>query len=138
MATIRRSGSWTGQLIPALIRLARLGQGHRVLDVASGTGLAAEAAAAIVGQSGHVTAADISPAMIEVARERLGGSANLSFAVEDAQSMTFSDESFETVICNMGLMYFPDPSRGLAEMRRVLLLRVDGPPCRSIRRLPGR
>lgn len=129
-------GRLTRQLIPTLLRLVRLGPGQRVLDIASGTGFAAEAAVGIVGPSGHVIAADISPAMIELARERIGGLANLSFAVEDAQSMTFSDESFATVLCNMGLMYFPDPARGLAEMRRVL--RPRGWAAVSVNTMPAR
>src|SRR3712207_7772312 len=103
----------TGQLIPPLMRAARLAPGMRVLDIATGTGIAAEAAAEAVGPSGHVVAADISPAMVERARERLGGSPNASFAVEDGQRLTFPDRSFDAGLCNMGLMYFPDPARGL-------------------------
>jgi ubiquinone/menaquinone biosynthesis C-methylase UbiE len=129
-------GNLTRQLIPTLLRLARLGPGQRILDIASGTGLAAEAAAGIAGPSGHVVAADISPAMIEVARERLGGFANLSFTVENGGSMTFPDGSFDAVICNMGLMYFPDPARGLAEMRRVL--RPRGSAAVSVNTTPAR
>lgn len=129
-------GHLTRQLVPTLLRLARLGPGQRVLDIASGTGFAAEAAVAMVGPCGHVIAADISPAMIELARERIGGLTSLSFAVEDAQSMTFSDESFGNVLCNMGLMYFPDPARGLAEMRRVL--RPRGWAAVSVNTTPAR
>jgi ubiquinone/menaquinone biosynthesis C-methylase UbiE len=116
----RAVGHMTRQLIPPLLRAARLAPGTRVLDIASGTGIAAEAAAEAVGPSGHVVAADISPAMVERARERLDGSPNVSFAVEDGQRLTFPDTSFDAVLCNMGLMYFPDPARGLAEFRRVL------------------
>ena len=116
----RAVGRVTRHFIPPLLRAARLAPGMRALDIATGTGLAAEAAAEAVGPSGHVVAADISPAMVERARERLGGSPNLSFAVEDGQRLTFPDTSFDAVLCNMGLMYFPDPARGLAEFRRVL------------------
>jgi ubiquinone/menaquinone biosynthesis C-methylase UbiE len=113
-------GIMTRQLIPTLLKAVRLAPGDRALDVAAGTGLAAEAAAVIVGPSGHVTAADISPAMVEKARERLVAVPNIAFAVEDAQALTFPDASFDAVICNMGLMYFSDPAQGLVEMRRVL------------------
>jgi ubiquinone/menaquinone biosynthesis C-methylase UbiE len=47
--------------VPSLLRAARLAPGMRVLDIATGTGLAAEPALAIVGPAGHVTAADVSP-----------------------------------------------------------------------------
>lgn len=113
-------GNMTRQLVPTLLRTARLLPGQAVLDVASGTGIAAAAAAQAVGPSGHVTASDISPAMIAQARERLAGLANVAYSVDDAQAMHFPNEAFDAVICNMGVMYLPEPPRGLAEMRRVL------------------
>src|SRR5262249_53806167 len=58
--------------VPFLLRAAHLAPGMRVLDIAAGTGLAAEAALGVVGPTGHVTAADLSPAMVEKARNRLG------------------------------------------------------------------
>src|SRR5689334_11451280 len=100
-------GNMTRQLVPTLLRTARLAAGQLVLDVASGTGIAAAAAAELVGSSGHVTASDISPAMITQARERLGLLTNVTCTVEDAQAMHFPDAAFDTVICNMGVMYFP-------------------------------
>jgi ubiquinone/menaquinone biosynthesis C-methylase UbiE len=106
--------------VPFLLRAAHLAAGARVLDIASGTGLAAEAALATVGQSGHVTAADISPAMAEKARARLSGAPNVAVSIEDGQSMSFPDETFDAVLCSLGLMFFPDPARGLSEFRRVL------------------
>lgn len=113
-------GNLTRQLVPALLKAALIEPGQRVLDVGSGTGLAAEGAAAIVGASGHITATDISPAMLEQARQRLGKLTNFAFSIEDAQALTFPDSCFDRVICNMAVMYFGDPARGLAEMRRVL------------------
>ena len=69
---------------------AQRAPGLRVLDIATGTGLSAEAALAAVGPSGHVTAADISPAMVGKARERLGNSANVSVLVDDGQALSFA------------------------------------------------
>jgi ubiquinone/menaquinone biosynthesis C-methylase UbiE len=83
----------------------------RVLDIAAGTGLSAEAALSAVGPTGHVTAADVSPAMAEKARERLGEARNASVLVEDAQALSFSDETFDAVVCNLGLMFFPEPGK---------------------------
>ena len=113
-------GNMTRQLVPTLLRTAQLSLGQTVLDVASGTGIAAAAAAQVLGPSGHVTASDISPAMIAQARARLADQANIAFSVDDAQAMHFPSGTFDAVICNMGVMYLPDPPRGLAEMRRVL------------------
>jgi len=58
--------------------------------------------------------------MVGKARERLGTAPNVSVSVEDGQALSFSDESFDAVLCNLGLMFFPDPVRGLSEFRRVL------------------
>jgi ubiquinone/menaquinone biosynthesis C-methylase UbiE len=116
----RSVGEMTQRIVPLLLRAARLAPGMRVLDIATGTGLAAELALAEVGPTGHVTAADLSPAMTAKARARLAARPNVSVTVEDGQALTLTDQSFDAVICNMGLMYFPDPARGLAEFRRVL------------------
>ena len=116
----RTFGHVSARFVPSLVRAARLAPGMRVLDIATGTGLVAEAALAAVGPTGHVTAADISPAMLARARERLRGHANAAFAVEDGQSLSFPDGGFDAVLCSLGLMFFPDPARGLSEFRRVL------------------
>jgi ubiquinone/menaquinone biosynthesis C-methylase UbiE len=110
----------TAYFMPFLLRAAHFALGMRVLDIATGTGLSAEAAVAAVGPTGYVAAADISPAMVGKAGERLGRAPNVSVSVEDGQALSFSDESFDTVLCNLGLMFFPDPVRGLSEFRRVL------------------
>jgi ubiquinone/menaquinone biosynthesis C-methylase UbiE len=110
----------TAHFMPFLLRAAHIAPGMRVLDIATGTGLSAEAALAAVGPTGHVTAADVSPAMAQRARKRLGKVPNASVSVEDGQALSFSDENFDAVLCNLGLMFFPDPMRGLSEFRRVL------------------
>jgi ubiquinone/menaquinone biosynthesis C-methylase UbiE len=69
--------------MPFLLRAAHVVPGMRVLDIATGTGLSAEAALAVVGPTGHVAAADLSPAMVGRARERLGKTPNVSVSIED-------------------------------------------------------
>src|SRR6202171_4767565 len=110
----------TAHFMPFLLRAAHVAPGMHVLDIATGTGLSAEAALAAVGSSGQVMAADVSPAMAKKARERLGKAPNASVSVEDGQALSFADCSFDVVLCNLGLMFFPDPARGLSEFRRVL------------------
>lgn len=109
----------SNQFLPSLLRSAQLAPGQRVLDVATGTGIAAEAALGIVGSVGSVLATDISPEMVEKARERLGRWPNAAVAVEDGQALTFADESFDAILCCLGLMFFPDPGRALAGFHRV-------------------
>jgi ubiquinone/menaquinone biosynthesis C-methylase UbiE len=116
----RYFGHVSREFVPPLIRAGRIAPGQRVLDIATGTGLVAEAAAVAVGPTGSVLAADIAPAMLEQAKERLAVLPNVSLAVEDGQALTFPDGSFDAVLCGLGLMFFPDPARGLSEFHRVL------------------
>jgi ubiquinone/menaquinone biosynthesis C-methylase UbiE len=116
----RAFGHVSARFVPSLVQATCLVPGMRVLDIATGTGLVAEAALAIVGPTGQVTAADLSSAMLTRVRERLGGHTNVTFAAEDGQALSFADGSFDAVLCGLGLMFFPDPVRGLAEFRRVL------------------
>lgn len=109
----------TQSFVPGLLKAARLAPGQCVLDVATGTGVAAQAAAAIVGPSGAVIAGDISPAMLDVARRKL---CKLPVGLEtfDAQSLPYPEGRFDAVICQLGLMFFSDQARSLAEFHRVL------------------
>jgi ubiquinone/menaquinone biosynthesis C-methylase UbiE len=116
----RAFGHVARYFVPFVLRAAHIAPGMRVLDIAAGTGLSAEAALSAVGPTGHVTAGDVSPAMAAMARQRLGEASNASVLVEDAQALSFSDATFDAVVCNLGLMFFPEPARGLSEFRRVL------------------
>ena len=114
----RYIGRWSRMFVPSLLTAAEVSAGDRVLDVATGTGEAAIAAISLVGDAGVVVGADISAAMLSTARARLPRSYRA--IVTDGQSLAFQDASFDAVICQLGLMFFPDPARGLAEFRRVL------------------
>ena len=109
----------TGLFVPALLAAAHLASGQHVLDVATGTGEAAQAAAAIVGPSGVVVAGDISPAMLDVARRKLG-ELPVSFERFDAHALPYPDGRFDAVTCQLGLMLFANPGRALGEFHRVL------------------
>lgn len=126
----------SSHFIPFLIDTAGIAPGHRILDVATGTGLAAEAALAVVGASGHVTAVDISPSMAEQARERLKCASNATVRIDDGQAIDLPDDSFDAVICSLGLMFFPNPGRGLGEFLRVL--RNGGRAAVSVNTVPER
>lgn len=105
------------QWVPTLLRHARVSGGQSVLDVACGTGIAARAAREVVGASGHVSGIDINPAMIEVARS--AGPA-VDWRIGDAEELPYDEGSFDTVVCQSALFFFPDPARACSEMARVL------------------
>jgi ubiquinone/menaquinone biosynthesis C-methylase UbiE len=106
----------------AIVELARPQPGMRVLDVASGTGAPALQLARRVVPGGHVTATDLSPEPLNIAaqRARERGLTNLRFEVADVHKLPFPDANFDLVTSRMGVMFFSDLPRALAEMRRVL------------------
>jgi len=105
-----------------LVDLAQLQAGYRVMDVASGSGLATFMAAEVVGPGGSAIGVDLSETMVTLARKRAAeeGVNNVEFIHMDAEELEFSSDSFDTVLCALGLMLFPQPNRALSEMRRVL------------------
>ncbi len=115
----RWTGRWSRLFVPSVVAAAGVAEGHRVLDVSTGMGEAALAALPIAGPSGGVVGADISVAMLEGARARLQTPLFLPVTA-DGQALPFADQSFDSVICHLGLQFFPDPALGLKEFRRVL------------------
>ncbi len=113
-------------LVPALMEewaarvadAARIGRGNRVLDVACGTGVLARAAASRVGPDGAVTGLDLDPGKLAVAARLSPG---VRWQQGTADALPFSDQSFEAVVSQFGLMFFPDPAAALREMMRVLV-----------------
>ena len=104
-----------------LMRAARLEPGEAVLDVACGTGLVARLAAGAVGAAGSVTAIDLAPDMIEVAAaSEPPEGARIEWQQGDAASLPLPDQSFDVVLCQMGLMFIEDKAAAVAEMYRVL------------------
>lgn len=118
--------SYQDVIVPALMEewaprvadTAGIRPGHRVLDVACGTGVLTREAARRAGPSGAVTGLDLNPAMLAVAA-RL--SPTLSWQQGNAESLPFPDQSFDAVVSQFGLMFVPDPVAALREMMRVLV-----------------
>jgi ubiquinone/menaquinone biosynthesis C-methylase UbiE len=107
---------WARELITA----TDLRQGERVLDVACGTGIVARHALKAVGPRGTVEAFDVNEGMLAVARS-IPANDGVRFQAGDAASAPVSDRSFDVVLCQQGLQYFPDRPAALREMRRALI-----------------
>jgi len=94
--------------------------GERVLELAAGPGSLGATWSQLVGPTGSVELSDLAPAMVDVARRRNAAFDNVDAVVLDASAIDRPDGSFDVVACRMGLMFTPDPSAALAEVRRVL------------------
>ncbi len=106
---------------PRVLDAAGVAPGAEVLDVACGTGVLAREAVRRVGRKGTVTGLDLSAAMLAVAD---GITPDATWRQGDATALPFADSAFDAVVSQFGLMFFPDRSRALREMARVL--RPDG------------
>ncbi|HTW20106.1 MAG TPA: class I SAM-dependent methyltransferase [Mycobacteriales bacterium] len=96
--------------------------GEQLLDVATGPGTVAQAAAVRLGPSGRVTACDISPAMLEIARATAPqpDAAPIEYVESPAVPLSAATESHDIVTCQQGLQFMPDRVAALDEMSRVL------------------
>lgn len=102
---------------PILADAARVQPGQHVLDVACGTGVVARAVADRLGGRGRVTGLDLNASMLAVAR-RLRP--EIDWHEGDVGAMPFADASFDVVLSQAALMFFPDRVAALREMGRVL------------------
>ena len=105
------------QWAPMMADLAEISEGDRVLDVACGTGVAARAAADRVGDSGSVVGLDLNPAMLEIAARTRP---DIEWREGDVSELPFGEESFDAVLCQSAVFFFPDVDRAFSEMARVV------------------
>ena len=105
-----------------LLETARLQPGERVLDVACGTGVITRLAAEAVGPTGSVTGIDLAPDMIHVSRATPApAEPPIDWYIGDAAALPSPDDTYDAVLCQMGLMFISDRAAALAEMRRTLV-----------------
>ncbi|HTN43118.1 MAG TPA: methyltransferase domain-containing protein [Nitrospiria bacterium] len=105
-----------------LVDRARLGPGHHVLDLGSGTGYPGIPAAQRVGPKGHVTGIDLAEEMLEVARRKAEklGLKQITFRQSDVASLSFEAGRFDAVTSRFCLMFLPRLDKTLREVHRVL------------------
>src|SRR5262245_8363048 len=103
------------------VMAARLGvwRGMRVLETACGTGIVTERLTARLAGHSHLVATDLNEPMLAHAAAKLGG-AQVEWRSADATNLPFADGEFDAVVCQFGLMFFPDKAAGAREAFRVL------------------
>lgn len=105
-----------------IVDYAKIKRGQKVLDIATGTGMVAIAAAQAIGDEGRIQAIDLSENMIEQAEENLqrAGLSNVDFHVMDGEELEFKNNYFDVITCSYGLFFMPDMSAALQTWLRVL------------------
>jgi len=105
-----------------MVGYAKIKPGQKVLDIATGTGMVAMAAAQAVGHEGHVDAVDLSENMLAQAEEnsKRAGLSNVDFHVMDGEQPEFESDVFDVITCSYGLFFMPDMPTALRSWLKVL------------------
>lgn len=113
----------TAEVTARMLDLAHLGTGHKLLDLACGTGEPAIPAALRVGPTGYVAASDLVEEMVAFAREKAAvqGLSNIEFRVADAEHLPLNPGSVDAVTIRWGMMFMPDPLAALGNAHRALM-----------------
>jgi ubiquinone/menaquinone biosynthesis C-methylase UbiE len=103
-----------------LVEVAAVQPAERVLDVACGTGVVARLAAERVGPAGVVAGLDLNPGMLAVAGSVTPPGTAIAWHEASAEAIPLPDQTFDVVLCSLGMQFFRDRLRALHEMHRVL------------------
>lgn len=101
-------------------RAASGGMPSHVLETAAGSGIVTRVLRDVLPAGAHLTATDLNPAMLDTARAKFGADEDVVFQSADATALPFPDGSFDTMICQFGVMFYPDKDKGYREAHRVL------------------
>ena len=91
----------------------------RVLEIAAGTGVVTRVLASVLPDSVSIVASDLNQPMLDQAAA-IGTARPVEWRQADAMRLPFEDGSFDAVVCQFGVMFFPDKAKAFAEARRVL------------------
>ncbi|QWG19192.1 methyltransferase domain-containing protein [Bradyrhizobium sediminis] len=100
---------------------AAAGNPLRVLETAAGTGIVTRRLRDALPADAQLTATDLNPPMLDIARAKFRAGERVAFQPADAVALPFADASFDAVVCQFGIMFFPDKARSCAEVWRVLV-----------------
>ena len=96
------------------------GNPARVLETAAGTGIVTRKLRDALPADAQLTATDLNPPMLEIARAKFRPGERVAFQPADAVALPFADGSFDAIVCQFGLMFFPDKPKSCSEAFRVL------------------
>ncbi len=94
---------------------------QRVLETAAGTGILTRLLRDHLDESSRITATDLNPPMLAVAKAKFRPSETVTFAAADATDLPFTAGAFDAVVCQFGVMFYPDKVKSYREVRRVLV-----------------
>jgi len=119
-------GEFHPRLAKRLVEYAELQPGHKVLDVATGTGLVAIAAAQQVAPTGWVVGVDLAEGMLRQAKAKIEQLQlfNISLYWQDAETLNLPDDCFDRILCSTALVYLTDIPANLS--RWYCALKPDG------------
>jgi ubiquinone/menaquinone biosynthesis C-methylase UbiE len=93
----------------------------RVLETAAGTGIVTRALRDRLPEGTELTATDLNAPMLDVARAKFKPGERVSFQTADAQALPFGDAAFDAMVCQFGIMFYPDLPKSYREAWRVLV-----------------
>jgi ubiquinone/menaquinone biosynthesis C-methylase UbiE len=103
-----------------LVERVNIPEGGSLLEVACGTGIVTRHLRDRLSPATKIVATDLNEAMIKFAAQKFRPDENIEWKPADALDLPFSDASFDAVVCQFGLMFFPDKQQGVTEAYRVL------------------
>ena len=92
----------------------------RVLEIAAGTGIVTRLLRDALPAAAHLVASDLNPPMLDVARRKFTADEGIEFQPADATALPFADGAFDAIVCQFGVMFFPDKDKAYREAFRVL------------------
>ena len=92
----------------------------RVLETSAGTGIVTRRLRDLLSTGARLVATDLNPPMLEVARGKFAAGEQIKFQPADATDLPFPDQAFDAVVCQFGIMFFPDKAKSYREAYRVL------------------
>lgn len=93
---------------------------RRVLEIAAGTGILTQRLRDLLPGAARLVATDLNPPMLDTAKPKFAADEAIEFQQADALSLPFGDGAFDVVVCQFGVMFFPDKPASYKEVHRVL------------------